>query len=63
MSKFSEVIESTTDELKNKVTWPTWQELQSSTVLVMVATLILSVVIGIIDLVGSQLINLLYSLS
>jgi len=29
----------------------------------MVATLILSVVIGIIDLVGSQLINLLYSLS
>lgn len=63
MSKFSEVIESTTDELKNKVTWPTWQELQSSTVLVMVATLILSVVIGIIDLVGSQLINLLYSLA
>ena len=63
MSKFSEAIESTTDELKNKVTWPTWQELQSSTVLVMIATLILSVVIGIIDLVGSQLINLLYQLA
>jgi len=63
MSKFSEVIETTTDELKNKVTWPTWQELQSSTVLVMVATLILALVIGVIDLVGSQLINLLYQLA
>ena len=63
MSKFSEVIETTTDELKNKVTWPTWQELQSSTILVMVATLILAVVIGVIDFVGSQLINLLYGLA
>ena len=63
MSKFSEVIETTTDELKNKVTCPTWQELQSSTVLVMVATLILALVIGVIDLVGSQLINLLYQLA
>lgn len=63
MSKFRENIDQTIDELKNKVSWPTWDELQSSTVLVMVASVIIALVIGVIDLVGGQFIKILYDLS
>lgn len=33
------------DELFNKVTWPTWPELQSSAVVVMIASVIIALVI------------------
>jgi preprotein translocase subunit SecE len=44
MSKVSEYI---------KVTWPTWRELQSSAVLVLVATVIIALVVfGMDQLIG-----------
>ncbi|MFN4000500.1 preprotein translocase subunit SecE [Algoriphagus sp.] len=43
------VIESI-DEMKNKVTWPSYSFLQNSAVLVLVASLIFALVIGVIDL-------------
>jgi preprotein translocase subunit SecE len=63
MSKFREYIDNTTDELKNKVSWPTWEELQSSTSLVLVASLIFAIVVMIIDFVGSQTLDLIYNLA
>ncbi len=39
------------DELINKVTWPTWPELQSSTVVVLVAALLISVAVVAMDVV------------
>ena len=39
------------DELMNKVTWPTWKELQESTVLTFISILILSALIFLMDFV------------
>jgi len=37
-------------ELKNKVSWPKYNELQSSSVLVLIASLIFALIIGLFDL-------------
>lgn len=37
------------DEMVHKVTWPTWKELQSSAIIVMVASLLIAVVIFVMD--------------
>jgi preprotein translocase subunit SecE len=37
------------DELVNKVTWPTWAELQDSSVVVLITAVILSLVIVAMD--------------
>jgi preprotein translocase subunit SecE len=37
------------NELMNKVSWPTWKELQGSAIVVLVSALILSVIIFIMD--------------
>lgn len=36
-------------ELTQKVTWPTWQELQSSAIIVMIASLIIAFMIFLMD--------------
>ncbi|HXB11186.1 MAG TPA: preprotein translocase subunit SecE [Bacteroidia bacterium] len=45
MSKFGTYIDEVTEELVKKVSWPTWAELQSSAVVVLVASVITSAVI------------------
>lgn len=49
MEKVKEYILSSYNELVNKVTWPTMSELQSSTVLVLVASLLIAIVIFAMD--------------
>ncbi|RZS94663.1 preprotein translocase subunit SecE [Cecembia calidifontis] len=55
------VIESI-DEMKNKVTWPSYSFLQNSAVLVIVASLIFALVIGVIDLGFENLMKWFYDL-
>lgn len=62
MSKFGTYIEETKDELFNKVTWPTWPELQSSAILVMVASTIIGLVVWGMDLGFSKLMELAYQM-
>jgi preprotein translocase subunit SecE len=50
------------DELIHKVTWPTWKELQSSALVVMVASLIISLVIFAMDLSFRNMMELIYGL-
>lgn len=50
------------DELVHKVTWPTWKELQSSAMVVMVASLIISLLIFVIDLGFRNIMNFIYGL-
>ncbi len=38
------------DELMHKVTWPTWAELQDSSVVVLITALIMSVIIVAMDI-------------
>ena len=42
-------LEETYNELVNKVTWPTWAELQNSAVVVMVASLIIALIVALMD--------------
>jgi preprotein translocase subunit SecE len=51
MAGIKTYIEESYNELMHKVTWPTWRELQESTVLVFIAILILTVVIFLMDFV------------
>jgi len=47
-------------ELVNKVTWPTWASLQSSTILVVIASLIFAIAVFIMDLISKQALDLIY---
>ncbi|HWY99135.1 MAG TPA: preprotein translocase subunit SecE [Bacteroidia bacterium] len=49
MSKFGTYIDEVTEELTKKVSWPTWAELQSSAIVVLVASLIASAIIFAMD--------------
>ncbi len=62
MRKFINYLKESWVELTKKVTWPTWSKLQSSAVLVLVATLILAVVVFVMDFAFQHLMELIYSL-
>jgi preprotein translocase subunit SecE len=49
-------------ELVHKVTWPTWNELQNSAVVVMVATLIIALIIAAMDFSFSKIMDAIYNL-
>ncbi|WPU95601.1 preprotein translocase subunit SecE [Mucilaginibacter sabulilitoris] len=55
MAGVAEYIKESYIELTQKVTWPTWRELQSSAILVLVASIIIAMVILGMD----QIINFL----
>lgn len=62
MSKFKEYISETTDELVNKVSWPTWSELQSSAIVVMVASVIIALVVFAMDFTFNKGMEAIYNL-
>ncbi len=47
--KVVQFIKESYEEMTQKVTWPTWGELQNSAVLVLVASLIIALVIFAMD--------------
>jgi preprotein translocase subunit SecE len=49
MNKIRAYINEVGDELLNKVTWPTWSELQESAIIVMIATVIFALVVFAMD--------------
>ncbi|RZK72476.1 MAG: preprotein translocase subunit SecE [Pedobacter sp.] len=49
MAKVVQFFKESYEEMTQKVTWPTWGELQNSSVLVLVASLIIAVVIFAMD--------------
>ena len=49
-------------ELVHKVTWPAWNELQNSGVLVLVATLIIALLVAAMDMSFSRIMEFIYSL-
>jgi len=51
MASFKTYLSESYNELMNKVSWPTWKELQGSAIVVLVSALILSMVIFIMDYV------------
>jgi preprotein translocase subunit SecE len=61
MERIKNIWKTTYDELMNKVTWPTWDELIQSTLVVLLASLIFAAVIYVIDQVFDVVTTLLYS--
>jgi preprotein translocase subunit SecE len=50
------------DELVNKVSWPTWNELQNSAIVVSIASLIIALVVFLMDISFENILNLFYKL-
>ncbi|WP_342645744.1 preprotein translocase subunit SecE [Mucilaginibacter sp. CSA2-8R] len=61
MSAVTEYIKESYIELTEKVTWPTWRELQSSAVLVLVAAIMIALVIFGMDQVIGYVLRQFYS--
>lgn len=61
MAQIKAFISDTVEEMKNKVTWPKYSELQSSSILVLVASLIFALLIGLFDLVFESSLEWFYS--
>ncbi|MBS1764277.1 MAG: preprotein translocase subunit SecE [Bacteroidetes bacterium] len=62
MKKIRAYVRESYLELTTKVTWPTWPELQSSAIVVLVASLITGLIIFFMDFLAQGLMNTLYKL-
>lgn len=62
MNKVSTYIQESWKEMTEKVSWPTWNELQQSTVIVLGATVVITAIVSLMDLGSQGLLKLIYSL-
>ncbi len=62
MNKIATYFKESYQELMQKVTWPSWTQLQQSTVIVLVATVIITAMVALMDFSSNQLLRLVYSL-
>ena len=60
MAKVTEYIKESYEELTEKVTWPTWSELQNSAILVLVAAIIIALIILLMDQSFGRLLQYFY---
>mgnify|MGYP004702221599 CR=1 FL=1 len=51
MRKIVNYVTETHSELINKVSWPTWSELQGSALVVSIASLIIAAIVYLMDLI------------
>ncbi len=63
MNKITTYFSESYKELVEKVTWPTWTQLQQSTIIVLVATLLITLLVWVMDFAANSLLqNLIYPL-
>lgn len=62
MEKLRAFFKEYSEELLYKVQWPTIEELQSSTVTVFVASLLIALIVALMDFVFSNGLDYVYSL-
>ena len=63
MDKIRSYVIESFDELKTKMTWPTWTNLQSTTGVVLLAIVFLTVIIFGMDFVSNQLLKFIYKVN
>jgi len=61
MAGVAEYLKESYIELTQKVTWPTWRELQNSAVLVLVSAIIIALLIFGMDQIIGYLLNQFYT--
>ena len=59
MSKIGGYIKESYNELMDKVSWPTWEELKGSTYVVLFLSLILIVFLFFIDFLLAKILNII----
>jgi preprotein translocase subunit SecE len=62
LKRIKEYFGEAYDELMHKVTWPSWKELQSSALVVMVASFIIALVIFVMDISFENMMKFIYGL-
>ena len=62
MNKISNYFSESFRELTEKVTWPTWDQLQQSTMIVLMATLLITAIVWVMDLIAAGGLNFIYKL-
>lgn len=62
MAKVIDYIKESYDELMHKVSWPTWKELQSSAIVVSIASLIIALVVFLMDISFKNILQEFYKL-
>ena len=60
MDKLISFLKASWEEVQHNVTWPKFSDLQSSSTLVLLASLIFAVLVGLIDLVFENSLNAFY---
>jgi len=60
--KIKTYFEESYTELVHKVSWPSWKDLQSSALVVMVASLIIAMVIFLMDITLESFLEFVYNL-
>jgi len=60
MERIQLYLKESYNELLNKVTWPTWPKLLLDARLVLVASLILSLIIFLLDMAAQGILGLVY---
>lgn len=61
MSKVTNYVKESYKELTEKVTWPTWNQLQQSTMIVLIATLLITALISLMDFAAGGALKFLYN--
>jgi preprotein translocase subunit SecE len=62
MNKFTDFVKESFVELTERVSWPKWEQLTQSTVIVLGATLVITLLVGVMDLAASNSLKFIYSL-
>ncbi len=62
MEQIKLYLQESYNELVNKVTWPTWANLLSSTRVVLMGSLIIAILVLIMDAVSKQVTEFLYNI-
>jgi preprotein translocase subunit SecE len=62
MAKFGNYVQEAYDELVHKVSWPSWDELQQTTIIVLVSLLIITALIFGMDFASEHVLQFIYGL-
>ncbi|HET9056454.1 MAG TPA: preprotein translocase subunit SecE [Chitinophagaceae bacterium] len=62
MNKVTGYFKGSYKELMEKVSWPTWGQLQQTTMIVLAGTLIITAIVWAMDLVIAKALELIYSI-
>jgi preprotein translocase subunit SecE len=62
MTKIANYFRDSFKELKDKVSWPTWPQLQQSTMIVLAATIVITFIVLAMDFVAGNALKQAYKI-